>query len=97
MSACLTVLIALQFVVSDIQKDFLDVEPKDPEEEGRDDKIEEYSDAFEACGMRWCGASLADCSNMGCSCLKAVLILCPSSYIAVVERFNCETELDAGN
>jgi hypothetical protein len=45
-------MLAMQFVVNDIQKDFLDVEPLDP-----DDKVEAYSDAFEVCGMRWCGLS----------------------------------------
>jgi hypothetical protein len=68
MPACLMVMIAMQFVVNDIQKDFLDVEPLEPDG-WREDRIEVYSDAFEACGLRWIGASLAGCSNIGCSCL----------------------------
>jgi hypothetical protein len=66
MSACLTVMMAMQFVVNDIQRDFLDVDPQDPDDVLYDGEIEEYSDAFEACGLRWFGSSLTDCSNMGC-------------------------------
>jgi hypothetical protein len=92
----LTVMIAMQFVVNDIQSDFLDIGPQE-EQILMNDKIEEYSDEFEACDLRWSDTSLTDCSNMCYSCLEAFLILRTSLCIIDVRRCNYETELDAGN
>jgi hypothetical protein len=87
----------MQFVVNDIQRDFLDVRPEDQNDVYFYPKIEEYSDVFEACDLHWCGSSLTHNSNMCCSCLEAVLVMRPLLCIIAVHRLNCETELDAGD
>jgi hypothetical protein len=90
-------MIAVQFVVNDIQRDFLDVRPEDQNDVHFYPKIEEYSDVFEACDLRWSVSSFTDSSNMCCLCLDAVLIMRPLLCIIVVHRFKCGTELNAGD